>query len=43
MGSALVGKHLAQPFVHFFRSDKLAGPAAGQDFVKRPAFQVFDV
>lgn len=42
MGTAPVGKHPSQPLVHFFRSDKLAGPAAGQDLVKRPAFQVFD-
>ncbi len=42
MDSALLGKHPAQPLVHFVRSDKLAGAAAGQDFVKRPAFQVFN-
>lgn len=42
MGTALADEHFAQPLVHFFRSDKLAGPAAGKDFLKTPAFQVFD-
>ena len=42
MGTALAGKPPVQPLIHFFRSDKLSGPVAGQDFIECPVFQIFD-